>query len=104
MRLGIFGNPENPRMQGALGEVATIAGQLGFDLFPTEVLAGLVDWSGATLEGEVDRLDAILTLGGDGTMLRAARIAGGRSFPSMLRSAHGTEHGIMLLTQPPAFG
>jgi len=53
----------------------------GFELYPLEELGALIAWPGPSLEQEVDHLDALLTLGGDGTMLRAARIAGGRPFP-----------------------
>jgi NAD+ kinase len=68
-------------MGETLAEVIEEGKRRGFDLFPLEDLAALIDWPGPTLEEEVDSLDAMLTLGGDGTMLRAARIAGGRSFP-----------------------
>ncbi len=81
MRLGIYGSTDNDRMGETLAEVIEEGKRRGFDLFPLEDLAALIDWPGPTLEEEVDSLDAMLTLGGDGTMLRAARIAGGRSFP-----------------------
>ena len=81
MRLGIYGSADNHRMAETLAAVVEQGDHRGFELFPLEELGPLIDWQGPTLEQEVDSLDAMLTLGGDGTMLRAARIAGGRPFP-----------------------
>jgi NAD+ kinase len=77
-RLAVIGNTHYHDLEGVLDELADIAERLDLELFFEEPLAGrgreLVDL-------ENDEFDLILTLGGDGTLLRGARAAGPRGIP-----------------------
>jgi len=57
------------------------AEETGADLVLAGDLLAATGRGGPTLEEAVDEVDAILTLGGDGTLLRGARLAGPRDVP-----------------------
>ncbi|MEE9207753.1 MAG: NAD(+)/NADH kinase, partial [Gemmatimonadota bacterium] len=75
MRLGVLANPAH----GSLGEVAAdlrrSADELGFQLVVGPELAEHFG-SEEVLGSATPRVDTLLTLGGDGTLLRGAQIAG----------------------------
>jgi len=85
-RLGVLGNPEHADLAGVLERVADAAGPLGVELaYGPETLGVARDELGRAdavpLEEAWDDVDVLLTLGGDGTLLRGARQAGPRGVP-----------------------
>lgn len=79
MRLAVIGNRHYPHLEGILDELAGIADRLGVELLYEGGL-GRGDALGPGLSDATD-LDLVLTLGGDGTLLRGARAAGPRGVP-----------------------
>jgi NAD+ kinase len=78
MRVAIVGNTHYHDLDGVLIRLDKIGERLGLDLsFEAELERR--DRSVADLE--VDDFDLLLTLGGDGTLLRGARAAGPRGIP-----------------------
>lgn len=79
MRLGVIGHTGYDDLPDILGGLLEAAPQLGLEL---EFERGLheVARGGARLDAP-DGLDALITLGGDGTLLRGARFLAGRSAP-----------------------
>lgn len=78
-RLGVVGHPRYDGLPEVLRRLRAIAGPLGVVLAPeSALLAGL---PGAEPLKHDTPLDAVLSLGGDGTLLRAARFLGGRPVP-----------------------
>lgn len=78
MRLGVIGNPEYPGLAAVLERVRRAAPAIGLEpCFESSlhVVAG-----GAKFD-DAGTLDALLTLGGDGTLLRGARLLDGREIP-----------------------
>jgi NAD+ kinase len=78
-RLGVVGNSGYAELQGVLRQLVEFAPRLGFDLYLEPELQSFVG-SGKILEAS-DSFDALLTLGGDGTLLRGARLVGERKIP-----------------------
>jgi NAD+ kinase len=73
MNIGVVGNPSYRDLKGVLARVAQAAPRLGLTLYTESSLAPL--WPGKT-PAPLDKaspLDCVLSLGGDGTLLRAAR-------------------------------
>ncbi|HEX6617207.1 MAG TPA: NAD(+)/NADH kinase [Gemmatimonadales bacterium] len=68
MKVGVVGNPRYPDLTAVLEDVARRAPALGIELYGEEALR------------DTD-LDALLTFGGDGTLLRGARLCDGREIP-----------------------
>jgi NAD+ kinase len=68
MKVGVVGNPRYPDLTAVLEDVARRAPALGIELYAEEALR------------DTD-LDALLTFGGDGTLLRGARLCHGREIP-----------------------
>ncbi len=81
MRIGVLGNPEYGGLDGVLARLARAAGEGGFELYPQRALADRVDRAAGVLEEAWEGLDCVLTLGGDGTLLRGARMAAPRGVP-----------------------
>ena len=87
MRVGVHGHTGHETLPDALRMLDACADELGLELCLSDEIASVVDDSGApVLEGEplgddLDGLDVLLTLGGDGTLLRGARIAGPQDVP-----------------------
>ncbi len=86
LRLGVLGNAEHREMAEVLGHVLRAAEELGIEvalgretsrLAETEFGAGGLP----SLDDAWDDLDVLLTLGGDGTLLSGARLAGPHGLP-----------------------
>ena len=79
MNLGVVGNPRYADLGTVLGELAREAPARGLVLF-TEPRLGPF-WPGPVPHFEPAALDALITFGGDGTLLRGARLLGGAEVP-----------------------
>lgn len=79
MRLGVFGNKE----YGGLGEIVAAvvaeAARLGVEVLVEPDLAPLAP--GAAVVASPEQIDAVVSLGGDGTLLRSARFLDGVDVP-----------------------
>lgn len=78
IRLGVVGHTGYAELETALQTLTRLAPALQLELFFEPDLADL--GVGRKLDSP-DELDALLTLGGDGTLLRGARILGGNDVP-----------------------
>ena len=81
MTIGVVGNPEYAGLDEVLAELRELAGDRGAGVVVSEELDDLDGSSGGPLEERWDEIDVVLTLGGDGTLLRGARMAGPRHIP-----------------------
>lgn len=79
MRVGVVGHPEYDRLPSVLAALADLAPKLGISLFLEKSIAGFV--RGGQPLGAADQVDAMVTLGGDGTLLRGAKLVRGRRIP-----------------------
>jgi NAD+ kinase len=79
MKVGVVGNPRYHDLKAVLEHVAEQAPEHGITLYTEERLGKFWDRDVPVFEG-VD-LDALVTFGGDGTLLRGARLLGGRETP-----------------------
>lgn len=79
MRLGVIGHQGYDDLPDILGRLSRTAPSLGLDLFFEQGLHELAG-SGVRLEA-ADQIDALITLGGDGTLLRGARWLNGKDKP-----------------------
>ena len=79
MKVGVVGNPRYGDLKGILEQVAIVAPYRGITLYSEPRLESFWNRDVPTFEG-VD-LDALITFGGDGTLLRGARLLGGRETP-----------------------
>ena len=78
-RVGVVGHPRYEGLPDVLRRLRVLAQPLGLTLVPeSALLAGL---PGAEPLAQQTPLDALLSLGGDGTLLRAARYLAGRPIP-----------------------
>jgi len=80
VNLGVLARPGHPDLPGIVERVVASSRSLGFELFGEDSVSGLAAEVGS-LSGRVDSMKAILTLGGDGTLLRGARLAGPAGIP-----------------------
>jgi NAD+ kinase len=81
MNVGVVGNPSYSDLGTLLANLARAAGRLGFTPYVEESLLALwPDPKPATLS-QAPTLDCLLTLGGDGTLLRGARTLNGANTP-----------------------
>jgi len=79
MKVGVVGNPRYGDLKGVLEHVAISAPHRGIALYCEPRLEPFWTRKVPSFEG-VD-LDALLTFGGDGTLLRGARLLGARETP-----------------------
>lgn len=80
MKVGILGNVRYDRLAEVLATIAGRAGALGLSLSAEPALGHLWPERVPVLRDE-DPPDILLTLGGDGTLLRAARLMGHHGVP-----------------------
>lgn len=80
--LGISGNPRYPELGGAVRRVLERAPDYGFEVAVDPKLAHLAPPGTPTFDlADVSSLFMLATLGGDGTLLHAARVAGPARVP-----------------------
>jgi NAD+ kinase len=79
MRVGVVGNPRYGDLAAVLAELAREAPARGLELSTEPRLHSF--WPTPVPDFEPARLDALLTFGGDGTLLRGARLLGGAEVP-----------------------
>jgi NAD+ kinase len=79
--VGVVGNPRYAELRGLLARLAAQAPDNGFALYAEPGLAGL--WPDPSPPHDLDgvQLDLLLTFGGDGTLLRGARLLRSRPVP-----------------------
>ncbi len=81
MRLGLVGSPGYPELAVIVSRVRVIADELGIQLYGDDVIQDVAGPDYSDLKDHLPGLDAMLTLGGDGTLLRGARTAGPHGVP-----------------------
>ena len=81
MRIAVVGHRGYRGLPEVLHTLTSLAPTLGFSLHFEEELLEVAP--GAESLGALDGFDLLLTLGGDGTMLRAARLLDGRQIPML---------------------
>ncbi len=81
MRAAVVGNQHLEGLESILARVIRHAEQIGCELLIEPEIARFVDRPGIPLQDLEGDLNLILTLGGDGTLLRAARVAGPLGVP-----------------------
>ena len=79
MKVGVVGNPRYRDLKAVLEYIGRQAPQRGMTLLAEESLGPF--WTGELATLSSVELDALLTFGGDGTLLRGARLLGGREVP-----------------------
>lgn len=79
MRVGVVGHRGYTGLAAILQTLLDVAPSLGLELSFEAELCGLVD--GVEPLGKPDSVEALFTLGGDGTFLRGARFLDGREVP-----------------------
>ncbi len=80
MRVGVIGHRGYEGLPGILDTLFRVSPQLGIDLLFEEKLHDAAGKEKKRLDSP-DDIDALLTLGGDGTLLRGARYIDGRDVP-----------------------
>jgi NAD+ kinase len=81
MNVGVVGNPSYGDLQGFLGRLTAAAPKYGFTLFTEERLATIWPGQRPAVWSPAVKLDCLLTIGGDGTLLRGARLLNGAGTP-----------------------
>lgn len=81
MNVGVVGNPSYHDLRSLLARLTAAAPRLGFTLFSEERLLDFWPDPRPQVFSEQTPLDCLLTFGGDGTMLRGARLLGGAPTP-----------------------
>lgn len=79
MNIGVVGNPRYPDLPAILRLLADLAPTRGITLFTDEGIKGHWPKAPAPIQGAT--LSALITLGGDGTLLRGARLLDGKETP-----------------------
>jgi len=79
MNVGVCGNHRYAELRGLLEQLAHLAPARGMHLYSEPLLAGM--WPGTLPDIEAAPLDLLLTFGGDGTLLRGARMFEDRGVP-----------------------
>jgi len=83
MNVGVVGNPSYRDLGAHLVRLAQAAPRLGLTLFTEDTIAQLWPDPRPQLLGAAGKLDCLLTMGGDGTLLRGARLLDGAATPIM---------------------
>jgi NAD+ kinase len=81
MNVGVVGNPSHVDLQGLLDRLTAAAPKYGFTLFTEERLAEMWPGQRPAVWSPGVTLDCLLTIGGDGTLLRGARLLNGAGTP-----------------------
>ena len=81
MHIGVIANTTYPGIEGVLSGLGAIAERRAVRLFYSAEAEQLVDAQGPRLEDSWNEVDVVLTLGGDGTLLRAAGLAAPKDVP-----------------------
>jgi NAD+ kinase len=79
MKVGVVGNPRYADLKGVLDHVAGAAPDRGISLYSEPRLEPF--WNRKVPSFDSVHLDALVTFGGDGTLLRGARLLGAREIP-----------------------
>jgi NAD+ kinase len=79
MKVGVVGNPRYADLRSLLRELAALSPSRGIRLLTEPSLVPLWDGAMPLLDQEVP--DVLITFGGDGTLLRGARLLHGREVP-----------------------
>lgn len=79
MKIGVVGNPRYGDLKGVLEHLAIAAPYRGITLYSEPRLESF--WNRDIPTFDTIALDALITFGGDGTLLRGARLLGGRETP-----------------------
>lgn len=79
MKIGVVGNPRYGDLKAVLEHVAIAAPHRGITLYSEPRLEPF--WNRKVSSFESGHLDALITFGGDGTLLRGARLLGSREIP-----------------------
>jgi NAD+ kinase len=102
MNIGVVGNPRYADLAAVLRDLASLAPKLGVRLFSEPRLEPF--WDRPVPYLETARLDALITFGGDGTLLRGARLLQGQEVPvlgvNLGRARTTTSSGASRLPQP----
>lgn len=81
MRLGVLSQPNHPALREIIERLRASARDIGAELVFTRDLLEVAGGEGPPLEDDMAGVDFLLTLGGDGTLLRGARLAGPLDVP-----------------------
>ena len=87
MKIAIYGNKRQERYLGELGGFFSMLAQNGMESMVSREFAGYLESHGVSLPGAVvvdecpDDAEAVISIGGDGTFLRAAQWQGSREIP-----------------------
>ena len=81
MNVGVVANPSHGELQSLLGRLTAAAPTYNFTLFPEERLAAIWPGQRPAVWSPGVALDCLLTIGGDGTLLRGARLLNGAATP-----------------------
>jgi len=79
MKIGVCGNHRYPELRAILEQLAGLAPERGITLYSEPRLAEF--WASPVSDLDDVPLDVLLTFGGDGTLLRGARMLEGRDIP-----------------------
>lgn len=79
LKLGVLARPGHPDLGAIVLRLTDAADRLGLELYGDDAIRALVD--ARPLVPHAAGLDAVLTLGGDGTLLAGARLAGPHGIP-----------------------
>ena len=72
MNVGVVGNPRYRDLRGLLARLVALAPKYGFQLSGEQKIAD--QWPTPVPDLDSQRLDVLITFGGDGTLLRGARV------------------------------
>jgi len=81
MNVGVVGNPTYRDLKSILAHLAQVAPRLGFTIFTEQRIGGLWPEPPPPSLTQSAHLDCLITLGGDGTLLRGARTLNGAATP-----------------------